>query len=144
MTLNLFNLRGLSRVTVSILPLLVVSALPLSAQTSFDQFDTWPFWGGNISNTHSNPFEHTLTTKNVSQLTPKWTFTTGGDVSATPTVDSQSVYVPDWAGNLFKIDRQTGTAIWSHKISEYLVRYRAIVRPLSAICWSSEIRPVPR
>jgi len=119
MTLNLFNLRDISRVTVSIMAPLVVSALPLSAQTSFDQFDTWPFWGGNISNTHSNPFEHTLTTKNVSQLTPKWTFTTGGDVSATPTVDSESVYVPDWAGNLFKIDRQTGQAIWSHKISEY-------------------------
>jgi len=105
---------------VSILPLLVVSALPLSAQTSGDQFDSWRFWGGNISNTHSNPFEHTLTTKNVSELEPKWTFTTGGDVSATPTVDSTSVYVPDWAGNLFKIDRRTGEAIWSHKISEYI------------------------
>jgi polyvinyl alcohol dehydrogenase (cytochrome) len=119
MKLKFFDLRDISRVTVSILPILIVSALPLSAQTSFDQFDTWPFWGGNISNTHSNPFEHTLTTKNVSQLKPKWTFTTGGDVSATPTVDSESVYVPDWAGNLFKINRQTGEAIWSHKISEY-------------------------
>jgi polyvinyl alcohol dehydrogenase (cytochrome) len=108
------------RVAVSILPLLVVSALlPLSAQISGDQFDSWRFWGGNISNTHSNPFEHTLTTKNVSQLAPKWTFATGGDVSATPTVDSTSVYVPDWAGNLFKIDRRTGDAVWSHKISEY-------------------------
>ena len=78
-----------------------------------------PFWGGNISNTHSNPSEHTLTTKNVSQLKPQWTFTTGGDVSATPTVDSGSVYVPEWGGNLFNIDRQTGAAIWSHKVSEY-------------------------
>jgi polyvinyl alcohol dehydrogenase (cytochrome) len=97
----------------------VSALLPLSAQISGDQFDSWRFWGGNISNTHSNPFEHTLTTKNVSQLAPKWTFATGGDVSATPTVDSTSVYVPDWAGNLFKIDRRTGEAVWSHKISEY-------------------------
>src|ERR1700751_1522097 len=119
MKLNSFNMRDISRVTVSILPLLIVSTLPLSAQTSFDQFDAWAFWGGNISNTHSNPFERTLTTKNVSQLAPKWTFATGGDVSATPTVDSGSVYVPDWAGNLFKIDRRTGEKIWSHKISEY-------------------------
>src|ERR1700751_2571335 len=81
MKLNSFNMRDISRVTVSILPLLIVSTLPLSAQTSFDQFDAWSFWGGNISNTHSNPFERTLTTKNVSQLKPKWTFTTGGDVS---------------------------------------------------------------
>jgi polyvinyl alcohol dehydrogenase (cytochrome) len=120
MKVNVSKLRNMCRVAVSILPLLVVSALlPLSAQISGDQFDSWRFWGGNISNTHSNPFEHTLTTKNVSQLAPKWTFATGGDVSATPTVDSTSVYVPDWAGNLFKIDRRTGDAVWSHKISEY-------------------------
>ena len=120
MKLNVSKLRNMCRVAVSILPLLVVSALlPLSAQISGDQFDSWRFWGGNISNTHSNPFEHTLTTKNVSQLAPKWTFATGGDVSATPTVDSTSVYVPDWAGNLFKIDRRTGEAVWSHKVSEY-------------------------
>ena len=120
MKVNVSKLRNMCRVAVSILPLLVVSALlPLSAQISGDQFDSWRFWGGNISNTHSNPFEHTLTTKNVSQLAPKWTFATGGDVSATPTVDSTSVYVPDWAGNLFKIDRRTGEAVWSHKVSEY-------------------------
>jgi polyvinyl alcohol dehydrogenase (cytochrome) len=119
MRLNVFKLGDVSRVILSILPLLAVSAPPLLAQMSGDQFDSWRFWGGNISNTHSNPFEHTLTTKNVSQLEPKWTFMTGGDVSATPTVDSGSVYVPDWAGNLFKIDRQTGEAIWSHKVSEY-------------------------
>jgi polyvinyl alcohol dehydrogenase (cytochrome) len=104
---------------VSVLPLLLGGARPLPGQTAGDQFDSGRFWGGNISNTHSNRFEHTLTTKNLSQLEPKWTFTTGGDVSATSTVDSTSVYAPDWAGNLFKIDRRTGEAIWSHKISEY-------------------------
>jgi len=119
MKLNSLKLRDTFRVTVFILALVRMSALPLSAQISGDQFDSWPFWGGNISNTHSNPFEHILTTKNVSQLEQKWTFTTGGDVSATPTVDSTSVYVPDWAGNLFKINRRTGETIWSHKISEY-------------------------
>jgi len=118
MKLNALTLRDIYRVTVSILALLL-GPRSLSAQTSFDQFDSWRFWGGNISNTNSNPFEHTLTTKNVSRLEPKWIFTTGGDVSATPTVDSGNVYVPDFAGNLFKIDRRTGEKIWSHKIAEY-------------------------
>jgi polyvinyl alcohol dehydrogenase (cytochrome) len=118
MKLNSLTLRDICLVAVSISPIFL-GAQPLSVQTTFDQFDSWHFWGGNISNTHSNPFEHTLTTKNVSELEPKWTFTTGGDVSATPTVDSTSVYVPDWAGNLFKIDRETGRAIWSHRVSEY-------------------------
>jgi polyvinyl alcohol dehydrogenase (cytochrome) len=119
MKLRLSKLRDLCLMAVSALLLLLGGTRPLWAQTSGDQFDSWPFWGGNTSNTHSNSSEHTLTPEKVSRLEPKWIFTTGGDVSATPTVDSGSVYVPDWAGNLFKIDRRTGEAIWSHKISEY-------------------------
>jgi polyvinyl alcohol dehydrogenase (cytochrome) len=56
---------------------------------------------------------------NVGRLSPRWTFTTGGDVSATPAVDGNTVYVPDWAGNLFAIDRRSGERVWSHRISEY-------------------------
>jgi hypothetical protein len=102
MSSHVSKLRDICRVILSILSLFLAGASSL-AQTSFDQFDTWPFWGGNISNTHSNPFEHTLTTKNVSQLKPKWTFTTGGDVSATPTVDSGSVYVYIATGNNYSV-----------------------------------------
>jgi len=46
-------------------------------------------------------------------------FTTGGDVSATPTVDGDAVYFPDWAGNLFAVKKDSGRLIWSHKISDY-------------------------
>jgi polyvinyl alcohol dehydrogenase (cytochrome) len=119
MKLHISKLRDLCLMAVFALLLLLGGTRPLWAQTSGDQFDSWPFWGGNTSNTHSNSFEHTLTPEKVSRLEQKWIFTTGGDVSATPTVDSGSVYVPDWAGNLFKIDRRTGEKIWSHKISEY-------------------------
>ena len=52
-------------------------------------------------------------------LTPTWVFETGGDVSATPAVDGQQVYAPDWAGNLYAVDRRTGQAAWSTKISDY-------------------------
>ena len=45
-------------------------------------------------------------------LTKKWEFTTGGDVSATPAVDGERVYVPDWAGNLYAVDRATGAVVW--------------------------------
>ena len=81
MSSHISKLRDSCRVIFSILSLFLAGAPSLSAQTSSDQFDAWSFWGGNISNTHSNPFERTLTTKNVCQLKPKWTFTTGGDVS---------------------------------------------------------------
>src|SRR5260221_174918 len=119
MKLRISKLGDLCLMAVSALLLLLGGTRPLWAQTSGDQFDSWPFWGGNTSNTHSNSFEHTLTPEKVSRLEPKWIFTAGGDVSATPTVDAGSVYVPDWAGNLFKIDRRTGEKNWSHKISEY-------------------------
>jgi len=46
-------------------------------------------------------------------------FTTGGDISATPTVSDDAVYFPDWAGNLFAVQKDSGHLIWSHKISEY-------------------------
>lgn len=42
----------------------------------------WPMFGHNPSNTAHNPSETTISTANVNQLLPKWTFTTGGDVSA--------------------------------------------------------------
>ena len=56
---------------------------------------------------------------NVSSLTTKWVFTTGGSVSATPAVADGVVYFPDWAGNLYAVDGNTGKQIWSRQISSY-------------------------
>lgn len=60
-----------------------------------------------------------INTSNVGALTPAWVFTTGGSVSATPTVAGDAVYFPDWAGNLYAVNRFTGQLIWTHKISDY-------------------------
>jgi polyvinyl alcohol dehydrogenase (cytochrome) len=79
----------------------------------------WRIAGQNLSNTWSQPSEHSITPANVKELKPKWVFTTDGDVSATPTVDDDAVYFPDWAGNLFAVKKDSGRLIWSHKISEY-------------------------
>src|SRR5262245_27628964 len=80
---------------------------------------SWLMAGQNLNNTRNQAAETTISAANVGQLAPKWVFTTGGDVSATPIVDQDSVYVPDWAGNLFKINANTGARIWSHQIAEY-------------------------
>src|SRR4029077_15772243 len=60
-----------------------------------------------------------ISPSNVKELKTKWVFTTGGDVSATPTVDGDAGHVPGWAGNLFAVKKDSGRLIWSHKISEY-------------------------
>lgn len=90
---------------------LLVSGVGLAAQGA-----VWPSAGGDRQNTRYQASEHTLTVANAGQLTPKWVFTTGGDVSATPAVDANNVYFPDWAGNLYAVNRYTGQLVWSSSI----------------------------
>jgi polyvinyl alcohol dehydrogenase (cytochrome) len=79
----------------------------------------WPMSGNDLANTRSQPAEVQIGPANVKSLTVKWAFTTGGDVSATPTVYGDAVFFPDWAGNLFAVNKHTGQLIWSHKIADY-------------------------
>src|SRR5947207_1198410 len=59
----------------------------------------WRSAGQNIANTHSQPNEERLNAGNVSNLKPRWTFSTNpslttsptSDVSATPTVAGNTV-----------------------------------------------------
>src|SRR5581483_10102439 len=62
--------------------------------------------------------ETQISPANAASLGVKWAFTTGGDVSATPTVAGNAVYAPDWAGNLYAINRNTGQPIWSVQIPQ--------------------------
>jgi polyvinyl alcohol dehydrogenase (cytochrome) len=84
-----------------------------------EEANAWRMWGGNLHNTHSSRFERLLSPRNVGQMSVKWMFQTGGDISATPTVEDGALYLPDWAGNIFKIDTQSGQAIWKHQLTEY-------------------------
>jgi len=93
------------------------AALCASAVAFAGQGSVWPFAGGDRQNTRSQPSERTLGVGNVGNLTVKWSFTTAGDVSATPAVDATTVYVPDWAGFLYAVDRQTGALKWSVRLS---------------------------
>ena len=42
---------------------------------------SWPFWGGNLENTHSAFGEDRINIGNVSGLQQKWVFQTAGDVT---------------------------------------------------------------
>ena len=78
----------------------------------------WNSAGGNPQNTRYQSTETKIGVGNVANLGVKWAFTTGGDVSATPAVDGSNVYVPDWAGYLYAVDRSTGVQVWRTKISD--------------------------
>ena len=99
--------------------LFLIPALSAQNQSQEPLAKQWQIAGQNLSNTWSQPAEHSISPVNVKNLSPKWVFTTGGDVSATPTVDEDAVYFPDWAGNLFAVKKESGRLIWSRKISEY-------------------------
>jgi len=79
----------------------------------------WSSAGQDLENSRHQKTENKIDPDNVEDLTEKWAFTTGGDVSATPAVDGKAVYFPDFAGNLYKLDRETGEVIWQHQISDY-------------------------
>ncbi len=83
-----------------------------------DAAGDWPSSGQNLNNTRNASDETTIDVSNVAGLTLKWSLPTTGNVSATPAVDGQYLYVPDWAGNLYKLNRETGEQVWVQNISE--------------------------
>lgn len=95
--------------------------------------ETWPTGGHDIRNSRSNPQEDTINKWNVGRLKAKWTFTTHGDVSATPAVTGGAVYFPDWGGYLHKVDAKTGNAIWSRKVSDYTGNPNSVSRTSPAV-----------
>ena len=93
----------------------------------------WAMAGQNLANWRSQTSEKTIGPNNVASLTARWTFTTGGDVSATPIIAGDTLYFPDWAGSLYAVDRNSGTLKWSHQISEYDGHQGAISRVSPAV-----------
>ena len=113
------NRNGSLPMTALMSVLLLVSALSAQSKSDKSRSGQWRVMGQNLDNSRSQPAEHSITPANVSGLSPKWVFTTSNDVSATPTVDGDAVYFPDWGGNLYAVKKNSGRLIWSHKISEY-------------------------
>lgn len=80
---------------------------------------SWNSSGQGLGDNRNQPNETAINSANVGSLTVKWSFTTGASVSATPTVAGGDVYFPDWAGNLYALDANTGKLIWQTQISSY-------------------------
>lgn len=81
--------------------------------------DDWSMRGQNYSNTMSQPGDDLINPSDVANLKVKWTYTAAGDISATPAVVGRYVYVPDWGGNLTKLDARSGKVVWSYPVSDY-------------------------
>jgi len=78
----------------------------------------WSLAGHDLWDTHATFVEPRLTPATVSGLVPLWTFTTVGDVRATPTVEGNDLYVPDNGGYLYRIDARNGAQVWRAALSD--------------------------
>src|SRR6516162_1054293 len=108
------------RETVTKIARLMAVAAGLSCLCCFDGAfaqSSWSMFGQNIENTASNTSD--ISAKNVNKLRQKWTFTTGGDISARAAVVNGVAYFPDWQGNLYAVNASNGKLIWSHMLSDY-------------------------
>jgi polyvinyl alcohol dehydrogenase (cytochrome) len=91
--------------------------IPLMASSTYSA--SWIFAGQGISPWHYQPAETAISTSNAANLSVKFQVpnTPNGDVSATPSVYDGSIYFPDWAGNLYSVDANTGAVNWMVNLS---------------------------
>lgn len=97
------------------------------------QAQDWPGHGFDAKGGAFNPKEYDISIQNVGKLAPKWTFTTGGDVSARAAVVRGVAYFPDWAGNLFAVNAGTGAQVWSVQLSSYGLAPGTVSRTTPAV-----------
>jgi polyvinyl alcohol dehydrogenase (cytochrome) len=99
----------------------------------------WGMIGNDSANSRNAPLERTIGVDNVGLLSPKWTATTNGDVSATPAVVDGAVYFGDFGGSLWKLDAETGAVIWSHAVVDYTGIAGDIVRTSPSVAGNTLI-----
>jgi polyvinyl alcohol dehydrogenase (cytochrome) len=115
---SIFLKRAFGRIQMLKLPTLVALITLAVISASRAQAQDWPMFGQNIANSAST-LDLSLLPFTVPKLAPKWTFTTGGDVSARAAVVGGIAYFPDWGGNLTAVNANTGKLIWTHQLSDY-------------------------
>lgn len=103
-----------ARVGAAIALALAMAASPSAFSASAGD---WTSSGYDTSNTRYNAAESSIGVGNVARLGVKWKLATQGDVSATPAVQDGTVYVPDFAGNLYAVNAQTGVPRWTANIA---------------------------
>src|ERR1700736_4852228 len=112
-------LSGMAAATLAVTVAGVVAQPGSAAAGSWPGSGQWPTAGQNLGDTHFQPAEHVISPENVGHLAPRWTLTTAGAVSATPTVDGGVVYVPDFGGKLWAVAAGSGRVLWSQAIATY-------------------------
>ena len=118
------RLRGRS-VTAGVVALLVAlsgtlvspAASRAASDVSSDPCD-WPMWGRTITREFATECPG-LSPQNASDLKRIWFFNTYDVVTATPAVVGNRVYVGDWSGRFYALNRANGKKRWTYKIKPH-------------------------
>jgi outer membrane protein assembly factor BamB len=73
--------------------------------------DDWPTYLHDLTRSGASA-DATLSTANVAQLAPLWSYHTGGVIAASPTVVGGIAYVGSWDGYEYAFDASTGALRW--------------------------------
>jgi len=83
----------------------------------------WLMYGGSFERRFFNPSETTITRANVGKLVPRWRFTTGAVVTASPVIahvdlpgegSTKTVFIASWDGHFYALRARDGTVVWSY------------------------------
>ena len=102
----------MTRLSISIVMVLGLFA-PLAAQAA-----EWTSAGQNLSNTRHQADETMIPRDTAPRLDVKWMAKLSGASFATPAVEGDAVYMVDYAGRLYRLDRETGNVVWKKRVSE--------------------------
>ena len=78
----------------------------------------WTNAGQNLSNTRHQADETGISAATAPRLDVKWMAKLSGASFATPAVEGDAVYMVDYAGRLYRLDRETGDVVWKKRVSE--------------------------
>jgi polyvinyl alcohol dehydrogenase (cytochrome) len=95
--------------------LVAVSLIATSGVLAAD----WIVSGHDDKNSRYQSEEKRISPATVGNLTLRWSTSTSGDVTASPTIDGDFLYFPDSAGFLYKVNKATGAIVWKNPVSNY-------------------------
>jgi polyvinyl alcohol dehydrogenase (cytochrome) len=88
----------------------------------------WTMSGKDINNSRNASTETKISAATAANLKQKWAIDMKGDVSASPAVVGDVLYVPDFGGYLSAINAKTGAVIWQKAVQEYTGNPQSMMR----------------
>ncbi|XP_062009945.1 uncharacterized protein LOC133726416 [Rosa rugosa] len=78
----------------------------------------WPNHGGDLYNRRYANTEKKISPATVSNLSVKWKFSVGGDITVTPTISDGILYFPSWNGYLYAVKESDGSLVWKKNVQK--------------------------